>query len=68
VDSWHVNYGYLPIAELLYWYDWLYWSCGRVRAILRWVELPSPAEARREVTYGDDFLTGDIDELCSSDE
>jgi len=24
VDSWHVNYGYLLIAELLYWYDWQY--------------------------------------------
>ncbi len=35
---------------------------ARVRAVLRRVELPSPAEAKREVTYADDFLTVDIAE------
>ena len=33
---------------------------ARIRAVLRRGELPSPAEAKREVTYGDDFLTVDI--------
>ena len=35
---------------------------ARVRAILRRAELPSSTEARREVTYADDFLTVDIAE------
>ena len=35
---------------------------ARVRAVLRRVDLPSPTEAKREVTYGDDFLTADITE------
>ena len=35
---------------------------ARVRAILRRVELPSPTEGGREVTYADDFLTVDIAE------
>jgi len=33
---------------------------ARVRAVLRRVDLPSPAEAKRELTYGDDFLAADI--------
>lgn len=35
---------------------------ARVRAVLRRSELPSAAEAKREVTYGDDFLSVDIAE------
>ncbi len=35
---------------------------ARVRAVLRRVELPSSAEAKREITYADDFLTVDIAE------
>ena len=35
---------------------------ARVRAVLRRSELPSAAEAKREVTYGDDFLSVDITE------
>jgi len=35
---------------------------ARVRAVLRRIELPSSAEAKREITYGDDFLTVDIAE------
>jgi DNA-binding response OmpR family regulator len=35
---------------------------ARVRAVLRRIELPSSTEAKREVTYGDDFLTVDITE------
>lgn len=35
---------------------------ARVRAILRRIDLPSPAEAKREVTYADEFLTVDIAE------
>lgn len=35
---------------------------ARVRAVLRRAELPSSMEARREVTYADDFLTVDIAE------
>ena len=35
---------------------------ARVRAVLRRFELPSSAEAKREVTYADDFLTVDIAE------
>jgi len=35
---------------------------ARVRAVLRRVELPSSTEARREITYADDFLTVDIAE------
>ena len=35
---------------------------ARVRAILRRTELPPSPEARREITYGDDFLTVDIAE------
>ena len=35
---------------------------ARVRTVLRRVELPSSAEARREVTYADGFLTADITE------
>ena len=35
---------------------------ARVRAVLRRVDLPSSAEAKREVTYADDFLTADITE------
>ncbi len=33
---------------------------ARVRAVLRRVELPSPTETRREITYADGFLTVDI--------
>jgi len=33
---------------------------ARVRAVLRRTELPPSAEARTEITYGDDFLTVDI--------
>jgi len=33
---------------------------ARVRAALRRFELPSSAEAKREVTYADDFLTVDV--------
>ncbi len=33
---------------------------ARVRAILRRAELPPSPEARREITYGDDFLTVNI--------
>ena len=35
---------------------------ARVRAILRRTELPPSPEARREITYGDDFLTVDVAE------
>ncbi len=35
---------------------------ARVRAVLRRAELPPPPEARREITYGDDFLTVDVAE------
>jgi len=35
---------------------------ARVRAVLRRSELPPSAEAKREVTYGDDFLSVDITE------
>jgi len=35
---------------------------ARVRAVLRRTELPSPAEAKREVTYADDLLSVDIAE------
>ncbi len=35
---------------------------ARVRAVLRRIELPSSTEAKREITYGDDFLTVDIAE------
>jgi len=35
---------------------------ARVRAVLRRFELPSSAEAKREVTYADDFLTVDVAE------
>jgi len=35
---------------------------ARVRAVLRRAELPSLTEARRQVTYADDFLTVDIAE------
>lgn len=35
---------------------------ARVRAVLRRTELPPPPEARREITYGDDFLTVDVAE------
>jgi len=35
---------------------------ARVRAVLRRMELPSSAEAKREVTYADDFLAVDIAE------
>ncbi len=35
---------------------------ARARAVLRRGELPSSAEAKREVTYADDFLTVDIAE------
>ncbi len=35
---------------------------ARVRATLRRLELPSPAEAQREVIYADDFLTVNITE------
>jgi len=35
---------------------------ARVRAVLRRAELPPSPEARREITYGDDFLTVDIAE------
>ena len=35
---------------------------ARVQAVLRRAELPSSLDARRAVTYNDDFLTVDIDE------
>jgi len=35
---------------------------ARVRAVLRRVELPSSTEAKKEITYADDFLTVDIAE------
>ncbi len=35
---------------------------ARVRAVLRRAELPSSTEAKREVTYADDFLTANIAE------
>ncbi|MFC2020918.1 response regulator transcription factor [Chloroflexota bacterium] len=35
---------------------------ARVRAVFRRIELPSSKEAKREITYGDDFLTVDIAE------
>jgi two-component system KDP operon response regulator KdpE len=35
---------------------------ARVRAVLRRAELPSSLEAKREITYGDDFLTVDVAE------
>ncbi len=35
---------------------------ARVRAVLRRAELPPSPEARREITYGDDFLTVDVAE------
>jgi len=35
---------------------------ARVRAVLRRVDLPSPNGSKRELIYGDDFLTADISE------